>query len=237
MRNVDLEQAEAQGRGLRGSIASAEAIVRDALARFPRLALACSFGAPSGMALLDLMLRLERTVPVYYLDTGLLFPETYALIERVARRYAIVPHPVRTELSLDAQALAHGEALWARDPDRCCALRKVEPQRVFLRDYDGWMSGVRRVDSAARRAAEPFEADGDGLTKVNPLFDWSDDELWAYVDARGVPVNPLHGDGYRSVGCMPCTRAVAQDEDARAGRWSGFAKTECGLHSYSKMVR
>src|ERR1700682_3611644 len=124
MRNVEVEQAGAPRRGLRGSIASAETIVRDALRRFPRLALACSFGAPAGMVLLDLTSRLDRPVPVYYLDTGLLFPGTHALIERVTRRYGIVPQPVRTELSLEAQALAHGDALWARDPDRCCALRK-----------------------------------------------------------------------------------------------------------------
>jgi phosphoadenosine phosphosulfate reductase len=234
---VDLKPADAQNRGLGGSIASATSIVHETLRRFPRVALACSFGGPSGMVLLDLTLRLTRDVPVYYLDTGLLFPDTYALIDRTARRYGIVPRRVRSELSLESQAQAHGDALWARDPDRCCALRKVEPQRVFLQRYDAWMTGVRRANSVGRTAAQAFEPDGDALTKVSPLYDWSDDDVSAYIDANRVPVNPLHAGGYPSVGCVPCTRAVASGEEPRAGRWPGFAKTECGLHAYPAVER
>ncbi len=217
---------------------SAAAIVGETLQRFPqRTALACSFGAPSAMVLLDLVVRLDRDVPVYYLDTGLLFDETYALIARTARRYAIEPIAVHPELSLAAQADAHGESLWARDPDRCCSLRKVEPMRLFLREYVAWFSGIRRADSAARAAAEPFERDADGRTKANPLFDWSDDDVERYAAAHDVPLNPLHVEGYPSLGCVPCTRAVAPGEDPRAGRWSGFAKTECGLHLSAPAAR
>lgn len=210
---------------------NAEAIVGEALTRFPgRIALACSFGGPSGMALLDLVLRLEPTLPVYYLDTGLLFPETYALVERVSQRYRIAPIPVRTALSLDAQAEQYGANLWERDPDRCCALRKVEPQRAFLRGYDAWLSGVRRDQSVTRRTLQPFQPDDENVMKVAPLYDWTEEDVWAYVNAHSVPVNALHVDGYPSIGCVPCTRAVVPGEDQRAGRWSQFAKTECGLH-------
>jgi len=212
---------------------NAESIIAEALQRFPNgTALACSFGAPSAMALLDLTLRIDSSVPVYYLDTGLLFEETYALIERASQRYGIKPIAVRPELSLDGQAAEYGDALWAREPDRCCALRKVEPMRAFLSDYGAWFSGIRRADSPARRTAEAFEPDADGLTKVNPLYDWTDDDVDRYVAEHNVPLNPLHFEGYPSLGCIPCTRAVAPGEDRRAGRWSGFTKTECGLHTY-----
>jgi phosphoadenosine phosphosulfate reductase len=212
---------------------TAASIVTEALRRFPnRTALACSFGAPSAMALLDLTLRIDRTVPVYYLDTGLLFVETYALIERTSQRYGITPIAVRPKLSLEAQAAEYGDALWSREPDRCCALRKVAPMRDFLRNYSAWFSGIRRADSPARRTAEPFEPDANGLTKVNPLYDWSDDDVDQYVAGHNVPLNPLHFEGYPSLGCTPCTRAIAPGEDPRAGRWSNFTKTECGLHAY-----
>ncbi len=233
MRAADPDPVAAPRRELGASVASAERIVREALARHPgRIALACSFGGPSGMALLDLALGIEPALPVYYVDTGLLFPETYALVERVARRYGIVPRAVPPELSLAAQERAFGAELWGRDPDRCCALRKVAPNRAFLAGYDAWFTGIRRAQSSARAAIEPFEDDGGGRLKVSPLFDWSDAEVWAYVNERGVPVNALHAEGYPSIGCVPCTRRPAPGEDGRAGRWAGFAKTECGLHPY-----
>jgi phosphoadenosine phosphosulfate reductase len=210
----------------------AEAIVAEALRRFGgRIALACSFGGPSGMVLLDLALRLDRRVPVYYLDTGLLFPETYALVTRVSARYGIAPIAVRPELSLGEQAARHGEALWDTDPDLCCNLRKVQPQRTFLRSYDAWLTGIRRAQSQTRRLIEPFQADFDDVTKVSPLYDWTDEDVWRYIADHDVPTNPLHFEGYPSLGCVPCTRPVAPGEDARAGRWAGFMKIECGLHT------
>jgi phosphoadenosine phosphosulfate reductase len=210
----------------------AERIVRETLERYPtRVALAVSFGGPSGMALLDLTLRLDPSVPVYYLDTGLLFPETYALVERAARHYGIAPIAVKPELSLEAQAEQYGEALWASDPDRCCELRKVVPQRAFLRGYDAWMTAIRRAQGTTRAAVDAVAWDATSeLTRVSPLYDWSDEDVWQYIGEHAVPVNALHFDGYPSIGCAPCTRRVAAGEDARAGRWAGFAKTECGLH-------
>lgn len=210
--------------------ARATEIVAKTLADRPgRVALACSFGGPAGMVLLDLVVRLDDRVPVYYLDTGLLFPETYALVERAARRYGITPRAVRPELSLGAQAAAYGEALWERDPDRCCAVRKVEPNRAFVAGFDAWLTGIRRAQTVQRADVLPVVRDG-AVEKISPLYDWSDAELWAYVNAHDVPLNALHAEGYPSIGCVPCTRRPVDPADPRSGRWAGFGKTECGLH-------
>ncbi len=196
-----------------------------------RMALACSFGGPTGMVLLDLALRLEPRLPVFYLDTGLLFPETYALVEAVAARYGVTPIPVQSALSIDEQAAAIGPALWARDPDRCCDLRKVRPQRAFLSAYDAWATGVRRDQAATRRATPVLSWDArGGLAKVAPLASWNERDVWTYINRHGLPYNPLHDQGYPSIGCTHCTRPIQAGENMRAGRWTGFGKIECGLH-------
>jgi phosphoadenosine phosphosulfate reductase len=184
------------------------------------------------MVIVDMLMGIDRSVPVTYLDTGLLFDETYALVDRVAQHYGIVPIAIHPEQSVAEQAAAHGEALWARDPQACCALRKVEPQRSFLRSYDAWITGLRR-SQASTRVAEPivewderFE-----LVKINPLVTWDDASVWRYLEEHEVPYNPLLASGYTSIGCRPCTRAVRPEEHPRAGRWSSFAHTECGLHA------
>jgi phosphoadenosine phosphosulfate reductase len=210
-----------------------DGIVRAAIERHPgRIALACSFGGPTGMVLLDLVRAIDATVPVYFLDTGLLFAETYDLVRRVRERYGAEPIAVRPELTVPEQAERFGDALWARDPDACCALRKVQPQRAFLEGYDAWFTGLRRDQAATRRnvAFEELDDANPGLEKIAPLADWSEAEVWSYVVSRDVPYNPLNDRGYPSVGCTHCTRTVAPGEDPRAGRWSGFTKTECGLH-------
>jgi len=170
--------------------------------------------------------------PIYFIDTGLLFPETYALVERVRERYGVDPLPVRSEVTLEAQAADNGEALWDRDPDRCCAIRKVGPQRAFLAGYGAWITGLRREQTAERAGARAVEWDerSGGLAKISPLVDWTDADVWKYVVEHDVPYNSLHDTGYPSIGCAPCTRAVRDGEDPRAGRWASFEKTECGLH-------
>lgn len=212
--------------------ASPTEIIEWAAATFrPRLVMACSFGGPTGMVLLDMAMRVEPTIPVYFLDTGLLFAETHALIERVRSRYGINPIAVRPAQSVSEQAQTHGEKLWLRDPNACCHLRKVEPQAHFLRDYDAWISGLRRDQSVTRDHTEIVEHDARfGLTKICPLAMWTERMVWTYVRTHDVPYNELHDRGYPSAGCTPCTRAIAAGEDVRAGRWPGFAKVECGLH-------
>jgi phosphoadenosine phosphosulfate reductase len=195
------------------------------------MALACSFGGPSGMVLLDMALALEPSLPVFYLDTGLLFPETYNLVGEIAARYHITPIAVHSNLSLDDQAVIHGPGLWGREPDRCCDVRKVQPQRAFLAGYQAWITGVRR-DQASTRRVTPivgWDAQG-GLAKIAPLAAWTEGQVWSYIRDHDIPYNPMHELGYPSIGCTPCTRPVRAGEDSRAGRWAGFNKIECGLH-------
>lgn len=194
-------------------------------------ALSCSFGGTSGMVLLDMAVRIHPTVRVITLDTGFLFPETHALIARAEQRYGIIVEAVRPLLSPLAQADQHGDALWERDPDACCRMRKVEPMRAAMAGLRAWITGVRRDHSPTRRDTPVVKWDDTfGLMKVNPLVAWTEKDVWAYIMANDVPYNTLHDAGYASIGCTHCTRPIQAGEDIRAGRWSGTGKTECGLH-------
>ena len=195
------------------------------------LAIASAFGA-EGMVLIDLASRLRPDFRVFTLDTGFFFPETYALIDEVERRYGITVERVRPALTPAGQALRFGEALWSRDPQRCCELRKLEPLGRKLSELEAWVSAIRRDQTQARAWTPKLERDARfNLVKMNPLADWTWQEVWEYVRANGVPYNPLHDRNYPSIGCTHCTRAIAPGESLRAGRWPGFEKTECGLHS------
>lgn len=193
--------------------------------------LTCSFGGVAGMALLDMIVRHQLPITILFLDTNLLFAETYALIETVERRYGITVKRQQPALSLAAQAHTHGPELYARDPDRCCGIRKVAPLAAALRPHRAWISGIRR-DQTAQRAATALVTwnNKHGVLKLNPLSAWSEREVWAYINAHDVPYNPLLNQGYPSLGCTPCTRPAGR-HDPRGGRWSGFAKTECGIHT------
>ncbi|HSB61564.1 MAG TPA: phosphoadenylyl-sulfate reductase [Vicinamibacteria bacterium] len=197
----------------------------------PRLTFATGFGA-EGCVILDLIARHGLPVDVFTLDTGLLFPETYALWQRLEQRYGLAIRGVRPAQSVEEQAAGHGDRLWERAPDRCCGLRKVQPLREALRGFDAWITAIRRSQTADRAKVRVVERDERyGLVKVNPLAGWTSEDVWSYVRAHDVPVNPLHARGYPSIGCWPCTTAVRPGEDARAGRWRGTGKTECGLHA------
>ena len=212
--------------------ASPEEILRSAERRFaPRLAFATGFG-PEGLVLLDLIARHRLRVDVFTLDTGLFFPETYALWRRLEERYSFSVRAVRPALDLEEQAEQRGPSLWERDPDLCCGIRKVDPLRQALRGHDAWISAIRADQTKDRAAARVFERDARyGLVKVSPLLAWSSDDVWRYLRAHDIPTNPLHERGYPSIGCWPCTSPVRPGEDPRAGRWRGRAKTECGLHA------
>ncbi len=213
-------------------VVAARAIIARTLETFPgRVALSVSFGGASGMALLDLTMQIDPRTRVFFVDTELLFPETYALVRRVEQRYGITVDAVKPRATVAEQNATHGDALWSRDPDACCELRKVEPLRRYLADVDAWMTGVRREQSATR-AWLPLTAwnESSGVVKVAPLADWTRADVMAYNAEHDVPVNTLLYEGYQSLGCTHCTvRASADDE--RAGRWPGFAKTECGIHA------
>jgi phosphoadenosine phosphosulfate reductase len=168
---------------------------------------------------------------LFTVDTEFLFPETYALMDKIEQRYGIAVEKVYSLFSPEEQGRAHGAALWSRDPDRCCNLRKVEPLRRKLSELDAWITSIRRDQTTARAAAGKIEWDEKfGLVKINPIVDWTSKQVWRYIHQHEVPYNALHDQSYPSIGCTHCTSPVRPGEDPRAGRWPGFAKTECGLH-------
>ena len=181
--------------------------------------------------LIDLIARASLPIDLFTLDTGLLFPETYALWRRLEDRYGVTISAVRPEHTVDQQAARRGPELWGSEPDRCCELRKMQPLRRTLDDFDAWITAIRRDQTPDRADAPVVGWDGRfGLVKVNPLVRWTFDDVRAYVREHDVPYNPLHDQGYPSIGCLPCTTPVAPGEDPRAGRWRGNEKKECGLH-------
>lgn len=210
---------------------SAEALLDWATEHFgDEIVLTCSFGGAAGMVLLDMIVGLGRSTPVVFLDTDLLFPETYALADEVDRRYGITVERRRPVISLDQQEHQHGPQLYAHNPDKCCAMRKVAPLADALRPYSAWISGIRRDQSSTRANTELFQWNTRyELLKISPLAYWTERDVWTYIHKHDVPYNKLLDQGYRSLGCAPCTQA-SSSSDSRAGRWAGFTKTECGIH-------
>jgi phosphoadenosine phosphosulfate reductase len=206
-------------------------VLRWATDRFtPDIALACSLGADD-MALVDMLSKVAPQTRIFYLDTGVLFKETYELRDTIIKRYGITPIQLLPHLTLDEQAAAHGPNLWERDPDLCCNIRKVQPLTRFLSGLQAWITGIRRDQTPARANAGIVELDKKfQLVKVNPLAKWTEAMVWDYLRANNVPYNPLHEQGYPSIGCVPCTSQVKPGDDPRSGRWKGFKKDECGLH-------
>jgi len=198
-----------------------------------KIVLACSFGAED-VVLVDMVHRVDPSLPLFYLDTEFLFPETYATRDRVIERYNLKPAQViqvKSLLTPQKQADDYGDALWTREPDRCCQLRKVEPLTRILQEYEAWITGIRRDQAPSRANAGLVEWDDKfKLVKVNPLARWTWADVWTYMKVYEVPYNPLHDQNYPSIGCTHCTAPVAPGDDPRAGRWKNFAKTECGLH-------
>ncbi len=165
------------------------------------------------------------------LDTGLLFSQTYETWRRLEAELAVRIEGAQPALSVDQQAEQWGASLWQTRPDQCCRMRKVEPLQRILGSAEAWITGIRRSQTPERADAPMVGRDERfGVTKINPLADWSLVEVKAYLQQHRVPYNPMFDEGYPSIGCAPCTRAVAAGEDPRAGRWSGFEKRECGLH-------
>jgi phosphoadenosine phosphosulfate reductase len=213
--------------------APAEDILRWALDTVPRFAITSSFGADSAV-LLHLLARVDRHTPVLFLETGFHFPETLTYRRDLAAVLGLTDvRDLRPDLDVAAQARLHGGGLYLRDPDRCCAIRKVGPLDAALADFDGWATGVRR-DQTLDRADTPVVGAaqrGDRtLVKVAPLASWSAADVERYLTEHDLPRHPLADAGFPSIGCAPCTRPVPSGTDPRAGRWAGTAKSECGIH-------
>jgi phosphoadenosine phosphosulfate reductase len=203
-----------------------------------KIALSCSFGAPEGLVLLDMMHRIDPNSRVFVLDTGRLPQATYDLIDRVRESYDKRVEVIFPEASaVEAMVRSKGMNLFYESIDNrqlCCRIRKVEPLRRYLSGLDAWVAGLRRDQGVTREETAKVHRDPvhDGIVKVNPIADWTHDQVLAYVRAHNVPINRLHAEGYPSVGCDPCSRAIAPGDDPRAGRWwwESPETRECGIH-------
>ena len=224
-----LQELQRQSLALEDS--SPEDILTWAAERFgPKLTMATAFG-PEGCLILSMLAKVAPETYVFNLDTGYQFPETLELRDRIAEKYGIEVDFQRADLSIEEFEAANGGPVHETDPDRCCFERKVVVLRRALKDFGAWTSGIRRDQSPFRAATPILGWDKKfNLVKVSPLANWTKELVWKRIIEQQVPYNPLHDRGYPSVGCQPCTRPVILGEDERAGRWSGSAKTECGLH-------
>jgi phosphoadenosine phosphosulfate reductase len=226
--------AELREASQRLESATPQEILRWASDRFsPRFTMATAFG-PEGMTLIHMLAELAPQTHVFNLDTGYQFSETLELRERVARRYGIEVEMKRPDLTVAQYEAQHEGPLYRTKPDQCCYDRKIRVLHESIRGMHAWASAIRRDQSPDRAQSPIVHWDAKfGLVKVSPLANWTKKDVWDLIVEHDIPYNPLHDQGYPSIGCQPCTRSILCGEDERAGRWSGFAKTECGLHSLS----
>ncbi len=224
-------QAELQELNRRFEPTDPRDIVRWAVETFgDGLSVGASFGGASGMAILHMVALLKPNVHVFVLDTDYLFEETHETMRRSVPALGLQNLQVyKSKISHEAQASKHGSALWMRDPDLCCEIRKIEPNTRALEGKTAWVSGLRR-DQSEGRADTPIVswAPKFGVVKLNPLANWTEKQTWEYIMKNEIPYNPLLDHGYSSIGCYNCTIPGVQ---GRAGRWQGFDKEECGLHT------
>jgi phosphoadenosine phosphosulfate reductase len=228
----DLKALEDLAERANGTLAgaSAEEVIRWAVGTTDGRI--CVTSSMTDAVIIDIASRAAPGIDVIFLDTGYHFAETIGTLDAVAAMYPVTVISVTPAQTVADQDHDLGPRLFERNPDRCCQLRKVEPLERALVSYRGWITGIRRDETAARRGSQLVEWDPRRkMIKVNPIVDWSQDEVDAYITAHRVLVNPLLTQGYPSVGCAPCTRPVRSGGDPRSGRWAGTGKTECGLHT------
>ena len=229
-----LDELRAQSDSLEA--ATPAEIINWAVERFgAKLTMATAFG-PEGCAILHMLADIAPHTYVFNLDTGYQFPETIELRNRLAHRYGIEVDLIRPEMTVQQYETENGGPLYTTDPDRCCFDRKIVVLRKALLGKRAWMSAIRRDQSPDRTRAAIVAWDARfELVKISPLANCTKQDIWKMITDHDIPYNPLHDQGYTSIGCRPCTRAVMFGEDERAGRWSGTAKTECGLHSLGEV--
>ena len=218
--------------------ASATEILRWAFEQFGSTAAIGTSFQGAGLVTIHHAVAAGLPLPVFTIDTGLLFPETLELKTRLEDYFGIVIEALVPERTVEQQAQDTAPQLWLSNPDLCCTLRKVEPLEKKLNQLDAWIAGLRREQSVGRaniQVLELYEFDRlreKNILKVHPLARWSRDQVWEYIRYHGIPYNPLMDRGFRSIGCQPCTRVVISGQDERAGRWTGFDKSECGIHTF-----
>ncbi len=220
------------------SSTDALAVLRDAIThRFPgKIALVSSFGTESAI-LLHMVAQIDKSLPIVFLDTGKLFPETLAYRDEMLAKLGLTD--VRSIRPSGAQLAAYDPdgRLWEKDPDLCCAIRKTNPLDDALTGFEAWITGRKRGQSATRANLQLLETGADGRITVNPLAFWTDEDLEAYFEEHDLPRHPLQAEGYTSIGCATCTHKPLPGQDKRSGRWAGKAKTECGIHMPRAMTK
>lgn len=234
----DLSSTEVNSLSQRLETASLEEILGWVWHRFgSRAAVGTSFQG-SGLVMIHQALKAGFRFPVFTLDTGLLFPETIALKARLEEYFGIQIEGILPEQTLEEQTSEHGPELWKRSPDFCCINRKVLPLQKKLEQLSGWITGLRRNQSEQREKTQILELyhfdvlRDHYILKVNPMANWSREAIWDYIAREKIPYNPLHDRGYRSIGCWPCTKPSGHGDNERSGRWTGFDKSECGIHTF-----
>lgn len=230
--------AELQSLNQRFHTQPTEEILRWTWERFgTRAAIGTSFQG-AGLVMMDLCRKHGFAFPIFTLDTGLLFPETLELKSRLEEFFGFRIESLHPDLTVQQQEEAQGPELWKREPDLCCTLRKVLPLRDKLSQLDCWITGLRRQQAETRSdigIIELYRFDEESnrdIAKMNPMANWKRDAVWKYIHDHKIPYNPLHDRGYSSIGCFPCTAKSGQGENERAGRWVGFGKVECGIHTF-----
>jgi phosphoadenosine phosphosulfate reductase len=227
VRHLDLDAANRELEH-----APPEAILTWTCARFvPDVLFTCSF-QHDGVILAYMLRAIAPEVPVVFINTGFHFPQTLAYRDEIVRRFdlkLVELHPVMPRAEF---AERYGLDLYARNPDLCCHINKVEPLRRYLPGMRAWINGRRRDQAATRQAIRVVESYQGGLYKINPLAAWTSRDTFYYMERHGIPLHPLFDQGYASIGCAPCTRPVLPSEHERDGRWTGQMKTECGLHTF-----
>ena len=216
-----------------------EAIIRWAAGEFaPRFAMTSSFGPESGV-LLHMASRVDPAIPVLFLETGYHFPETLAYKEQLAELFGIRNVvDLKADPAKKAKVVAEYESVpYEKNPDLCCQINKVEPLDLALKDYDAWMTGIRRRQTDFRKSIRIVEEYEGGLYKISPLANFTSRDAWWYLKEHKIPQHPLYEKGYLSIGCWPCTRPVQEGDDERSGRWAGKAKTECGIHTFKEKIQ
>ena len=197
---------------------------------WPEIALSSSFQTQS-MPLLHMAIQIQRALPIFYLDTGYHFWESLMFREEIAHKLMLNVVDLYRDSRWDVFVRQRVRTLPLEDPDLCCYIHKVMPMQKAMREVKAWISGIRRDQTPERAGAKILELQKDGLLKINPLLNWTKQDVQAYIQEHNLPAHPLYEKGYRSVGCAPCTVAIGANDDERAGRWVGRGKTECGLHT------
>jgi len=227
-----IDEAEIERLGLEFEKKTPQEIIRFALDKYGnRVSFASSFGAED-VAIIDMIAKIKPGARVFTLETGYLFSETHDVIRRIKEKYNIKLEIYTPSTSMEEFERQYGK-LYETDPDKCCAIRKIEPlNRAMADNLDAWITGIRRDQSPTRANTKKVEMDKKfNLVKFNPIADWTSEKVWDYIRKNNIPYNVLHDRNYPSIGCAPCTKPVKPGEDPRAGRWAGKEKTECGLHT------